>query len=96
MAKKKDKTMGPEGRRISRTYTRKSILEAVEGENASDLSDGEEDDEAVVQGGKKTAALDTKAKAEMERLRAKFNEVDDYTLDFEDMTGSSSQMLDAR
>ena len=40
--------------------------------------------------------FDGKAKKEMERLAAKFAEVDDYALDFEDMTGSSSQMADAR
>ena len=39
--------------------------------------------------------FDGKAKREMQRLAAKFAEVDDYTLEFEDVTGSS-QMADAR
>lgn len=46
--------------------------------------------------GKGDLEFDKKAKKEMERLARKFAEVDEYTLDFEDMTGSSSQMADAR
>lgn len=40
--------------------------------------------------------FDEKAKKEMQRLAEKFAEVDEFTLDFEDVTGSSSQMADAR
>ena len=44
-----------------------------------------------------TPALDDKVKDEMKRLASKFREVDEYALEFEDMTGnSSSQMRDAR
>ena len=46
--------------------------------------------------GKTLPVLDPQTKAEMKRLADKFREVDDFTLDFEDVTGSSSQMKDAR
>lgn len=45
---------------------------------------------------KKSCDMDSKTQAEMSRLAAKFREVDDYALDFEDMTSNSSQMQDAR
>ena len=87
------------GKRVSRTYTRKSLAEAEAGSGV------EEDDEDDSLGpaslnkhgkGKEDGQFDGNAKKEMERLAAKFAEVDDYALDFEDMTGSSSQMADAR
>lgn len=89
------------GKRVSRTYTKKAAVieseeEGEEGEDGQESGDGDR----VVGGrggGRKAPALDGKAKDEMKRLADKFREVDDYALDFEDMTGnSSSQMRDAR
>ena len=88
------------GKRMSKTYTKKTIVES-DNENDEDDDDNQDENEnesrAVGRGRKKTPALDGKAKDEMKRLADKFREVDEYTLDFEDMTGnSSSQMKDAR
>ena len=89
------------GRRISKTYSRKSELEQQqydhehdEDENSSSFDGDSIDDAEGKTGGE--FAFGVKAQAEMKRLADKFKEVDDYTLDFEDMTGSSSQMKDAR
>lgn len=93
------------GKKGERTYARKKVVEVedVDGdENEHDdgdgYSDGEDENGAVIgRGGRKTPALDGKAKDEMKRLADKFREVDEYTLEFEDMTGSGgSQMKDAR
>jgi len=87
---------GGKSKRVSKTYTRKT---AVESENENDREDDAISDDygaPTARGRAKTLAIDGKAKAEMERLAAKFREVDEFTLDFEDMTGSSSQMKDAR
>ena len=92
MAKKK--ASAP--KRLSKTYSRKNITASDAEESAENASDGENASGHLTAGGKKTPALDKKAKREMERLADKFREVDEYTLDFEDMTGSSSQMKDAR
>lgn len=95
------------GQRLSKTYTKKTV---VVSDNENDHDDDDDDDgqdgnenesdhENGVgsRGRKRTPALDGKAKNEMKRLADKFREVDEYTLDFEDMTGnSSSQMKDAR
>lgn len=84
------------GKRVSRTYTKKAT---VESENENDDDDGEEVDEdgGIGRSRKKTPALDGRARDEMKRLADKFREVDEFALDFEDMTGnSSSQMKDAR
>lgn len=84
------------GKKASKIYTRKSIVlsddESEDDENAS----GSEGRENVEVGRKKTVGLGGKASEEMKRLAEKFKEVDDFTLEFEDMTGSSSQMKDAR
>lgn len=103
------------GKRVSRTYTKKST--AVENENENDDGenhhigeDGDGDENANGGFGRGrgrgrdregrregTPALNDKVKDEMERLASKFREVDEYALEFEDMTGnSSSQMRDAR
>lgn len=94
-----------QSKRASRTYTRKEspmISDAVSG-----AEDEEDEDDSLGpvrlkgkgRGGKGDGAgegeFDGKAKREMQRLAAKFAEVDDYTLEFEDVTGSS-QMADAR
>ena len=95
------------GKRVPKTYAKKTAVES-EGENENvgidndddDAGEGIENENGAVggaRGGRKTAALDGRAKEEMKRLADKFREVDEYTLDFEDMTGnSSSQMMDAR
>ena len=84
-----------EGKRVSKTYTRKSIV----GSHSEDDENGavDEDIDTVIDGQKGTVPLlDAKAQVEMKRLADKFREVDEYALEFEDMTGSSSQMRDAR
>ena len=86
------------GKRMSKTYTKKTVV-VSDNENDDDDGEEEEGDENGVgsRGRKRTPALDGKAKDAMKRLAEKFREVDEYTLDFEDMTGnSSSQMKDAR
>lgn len=96
------------GKRLSRTYTKKTVV-VSDNENDIDDDDNDEDgrggnenesgneDGVDSKGRKRTPALEGKAKNEMKRLADKFREVDEYTLDFEDMTGnSSSQMRDAR
>ena len=89
------------GKRLSKTYTKKRAVESdVENDDDGDDREEEDGEENGVSGrgrGKKTPALDGKAKDEIQRLVEKFREVDEYSLDFEDMTGnSSSQMVDAR
>lgn len=88
---KENAASGGKGQKFSRTYTRKRIVDSGS-EESGDGSGGEDG----VAGGKEMSAPGEKAKAEMKRLAEKFREVDEYTLDFEDMTGSSSQMKDAR
>ena len=84
-------------KKMQKTYARKSIaISEDEDDESNSTSEGEEGNENIAGKGKKTSGLDSKAKAEMKRLAEKFREVDEYTLDFEDMTGSSSQMRDAR
>lgn len=84
-------------KKASNTYTRKGIVVSEDEVGNDSASGGEEVDGITAAGKKKTPALNGRAKAEMKRLADKFREVDDYTLDFEDMTGgSSSQMKDAR
>lgn len=93
---KKNTKMLLGGKRPSKTYARQSLVEP-----------GSEDDEVGVEedsgfrvsaeGHQILSKFDAKAQAEMERMAKKFKEVDEYALDFEDMTGSnSSQMKDAR
>ena len=82
------------GGTAKRTYTRKVVVDS-DGGSGSDDGSGWEQENAVV-GRKRIPALDGKAKEEMKRLADKFREVDEYALDFEEMTGRSSQMKDAR
>ena len=79
------------------TYGRKSNIGSHSGSDDGS-ADEDEDTSREVAGARGATApvLDGKAKVEMRRLVDKFKEVDEYTLDFEDMTGSSSQMKDAR
>lgn len=90
------------GKRLSKTYAKKTVVvSGNENDDDDDDDDGQEENENEngegSRGRRRTPALDGKAKSEMRRLADKFREVDEYTLDFEDMTGnSSSQMKDAR
>lgn len=97
LQKRRGKAKEVPGKRMSKTYTKKTTVQS-DNENDDDDDDEEgNEDGAGGRGRKKTPALDGKAKDEMKRLAEKFREVDEYTLDFEDMTGnSSSQMKDAR
>ena len=98
-SKAKDTVPGTKGKRISNTYTRKSIVVSDDDENVSESENENEAKYAGRYGSRarsSTPALDGKAKEEMRRLAEKFREVDEYTLDFEDMTASSDKMKDAR
>lgn len=75
------------GKRPSTTYTRKENLEPDENE---EVGSGSEDE------GAGAIAVDGKASEEMKRMAAKFREVDDWGLEFEEVTGSSDRMRDAR
>ena len=100
--REKDKSngkTGPAGK--GKTYTRKRILGSHnenddENENEDINSEAEEGEMTAAVSKKKIPVLDLKTKAEMKRLADKFREVDAYALEYEDMTGSSSQMRDAR
>lgn len=97
--KAKETVTGTKGKRISNTYTRKSIVVSDDDENVSESENENEARYAGRYGSRarsSTPALDGKAKEEMRRLAEKFREVDEYTLDFEDMTASSDKMKDAR
>ena len=105
--KRGGRTKEASGKRMSKTYTKKTV---VVSDNENDDDDDDDDDGGQEnenenenengvgsKGRRRTPALDGKAKTEMKRLADKFREVDEYMLDFEDMTGnSSSQMKDAR
>lgn len=69
------------------TYTRKENLEPDEN---AEIGSGSEDE------GAGAVAVAGKASEEMKRLAAKFREVDDWGLEFEEVTGSSDRMRDAR
>ena len=87
----------PKGKRVSKTYSRKNERERER--QHDNENDGSPDNDSSADAAEQTSGefvLGVKAQAEMKRLADKFKEVDDYTLDFEDMTGSSSQMKDAR
>ena len=97
--KTKETVTGGKGKRISATYTRKSIVVSDDDENVSESENENEARYAGRYGSRarsNSPALDSKAKEEMRRLAEKFREVDEYTLDFEDMTASSDKMKDAR
>lgn len=81
--------------RPSKTYSRKRTG-LSEADHEDDDDDDEQPENDVAAETRKPTELNIEAKAGMRRLVDKFKEVDEYTLDFEDMTGSSSQMKDAR
>ena len=93
---KKNTKMLLGGKRPSKTYARQSLVEP----GSEDDEIGVEEDSAFQVSGEGHQVLpkfDAKAQAEMARMAKKFKEVDEYALNFEDMTGSnSSQMKDAR
>lgn len=93
-AAKKKETLA--GKKASKTYTRKSIVASEDEDDENVNASGGDEPERLATVRKKTLGLDGKARAEMKRLADKFKEVDDFSLEFEDMTGSSSQMIDAR
>lgn len=101
-AKTRAKAKEAPGKRASRTYTKKTAADSGgendEEEQEDDDDGGKENENAATgRGRRKAPVLDGKAKDEMKRLADKFREVDEYTLDFEEMTGNSSgQMKDAR
>ena len=92
--------------RQSMTYTRKQLQstsgvgndenELVESGDDDDDDDGSGEDGHRGGRGAAGLVLDGKAKQEMKRLAAKFREVDDWGLEFEEVTGSSDRMQDAR
>ena len=96
--KAKEMVTSSKGKRISNTYTRKNIV-VSDDENESESENENEAGNAGRFGSRarsNTPALNSKAKEEMRRMAEKFREVDEYTLDFEDMTASSDKMKDAR
>ena len=81
-------------KRKSATYSKRDEIDSqAEHDEGSSLRF---DNSTLEIDGKTLPVLDPQTKAEMKRLADKFKEVDDFTLDFEDVTGSSSQMKDAR
>ena len=98
-AKGKGKEAPVNNKRVSKTYTRKETIAESGDENDLPLEDEDEDENGGGTSNKTPVAplLDAKAKDEMKRLADKFREVDEYALDFEDLTGNSSgHMRDAR
>ena len=83
-----------------RTYGRKPVAESSEGEASASESDPNENTRLGkrVESKKKYGLKDTRVKQEMQRLARKFAEVDEYEMEFEDVTASSSSqmMKDAR
>ncbi|KAL8636032.1 MAG: hypothetical protein Q9228_006527, partial [Teloschistes exilis] len=101
---KKVKKAGAGGGRSSATYTRKSQLEEAEPDYENDDDDGDVgsgdgngSSVTVPAGGmEEPVKLGGKAREEMKRLRHLFREVDEWGLEFEEVTGSSDRMRDAR
>ena len=94
--KAKETVTGAKGKRISATYTRKSIVVSDDENESQNESEAGNAGRYGSRARSTTPALDSKAKEEMRHLAEKFREVDEYTLDFEDMTASSDKMKDAR
>ncbi|KAI4145820.1 MAG: hypothetical protein LQ341_002252 [Variospora aurantia] len=79
------------GKRPGATYARKQNLEELDEDEDADGSGGEDVENAGA-----AVAIRGKASEELKRMAAKFREVDDWGLDFEEVTGSSDRMRDAR
>ncbi|KAI4257214.1 MAG: hypothetical protein LQ352_001712, partial [Teloschistes flavicans] len=97
---KKAAGAGGGGGRLSTTYTRKSQVEAeldYENETDGDEGNGDRSSDTVAAVEEPAAMkLGGKAREEMKRLRHLFQEVDGWGLEFEEVTGSSDRMQDAR
>ncbi|KAL8925234.1 MAG: hypothetical protein Q9172_002339 [Xanthocarpia lactea] len=83
------------GQRSSMTYTRKPRTAETVNTNEGNRS-GDESGENEYHSDGAPLLTDGKARQEMKRLAAKFREVDDWGLEFEEVTGSSDRMRDAR
>ncbi|KAL8687438.1 MAG: hypothetical protein Q9218_006385 [Villophora microphyllina] len=84
------------GGRLSTTYTRKSQVEEAASDNENDDHEDASSDTVGAEPTGGAMKLSAKAREEMKRLRDKFQEVDEWGLDFEEVTGSSDRMRDAR
>ncbi|KAL8754778.1 MAG: hypothetical protein Q9199_004113 [Rusavskia elegans] len=82
---------GAAQQRQSMTYTRKKTQNTSEAVDENELGDSDDDES-----GGRGVLMDQKARQEMKKLAAKFREVDDWGLEFEEVTGSSDRMRDAR
>ncbi|KAL8645002.1 MAG: hypothetical protein Q9226_007491 [Calogaya cf. arnoldii] len=85
--------------RLSMTYTRKKPQNTSEAGNENEIIESDDDDVSgndEQRSAGKGVYLDGKARQEMKKLAAKFKEVDDWGLEFEEVTGSSDRMVDAR
>ena len=84
------------------TYTRKPTQNTTEVGAENEVVDSGDDDDDNENGGDahriggSGVVMDGKARQEMQKLAAKFREVDDWGLEFEEVTGSSDRMRDAR
>ena len=83
------------------TYTRKPTHTTTEYGYENQVMDSGDDDDNENGGdehriGGRGVVMDGKARQEMKKLAAKFREVDDWGLEFEEVTGSSDRMRDAR
>ncbi|KAI4280805.1 MAG: hypothetical protein L6R38_004167 [Xanthoria sp. 2 TBL-2021] len=89
---------GAAQQRQSMTYTRKpqNTSEAADENELVESGDDDESGEDEWRSGGMGALMDGKARQEMKKLAAKFREVDDWGLEFEEVTGSSDRMRDAR
>ncbi|KAI4101473.1 MAG: hypothetical protein L6R37_004948 [Teloschistes peruensis] len=105
VGKKVKKSAAGGGGRSSATYTRKSQLEEAEpdyendDDDYGDVGNGDGDGSSVTVpagGMEEPVKLGGKAREEMKRLRHLFREVDEWGLEFEEVTGSSDRMRDAR
>ncbi|KAI4211766.1 MAG: hypothetical protein LQ351_005406 [Letrouitia transgressa] len=92
--------------RASLTYSRKKAADkenSVDDRGGHDTVNDEEEDDNDIGGGfghhderERHTKMDGRAKAEVRRLVDKFREVDEWGLEFEEVTGSSDRMVDAR
>lgn len=89
---------GAAQQRQSMTYTRKKTQNTSEAVDENELVDSGDDEsgEDERRSGGRGVLMDQKARQEMKKLAAKFREVDDWGLEFEEVTGSSDRMRDAR
>ncbi|CAO1603409.1 hypothetical protein XANCAGTX0491_006997 [Xanthoria calcicola] len=95
------KNKGVAHQRQSMTYTRKRTQNTIQDGAENEVLDSDDDYDEENGGdehriGGRGALMDGKARQEMKKLAAKFREVDDWGLEFEEVTGSSDRMRDAR